>query len=278
MSEVTARTFDSLSSDWSLDNVPLHDVDLELVRDNEDLFYMVAGASFIEIAADLYTRNLIEYYSDAPEIQEWLETKWQHEELRHGYVLKAYTQHVWPEFDWERAYQSFFTEYSAMCTADELEPTQGLEMVARCVVETGTATFYTALASQATEPVLAGIAQRIRADEVSHYKHFFQYFRKYRETQNPGRWKVFGALKRRILEARSSDADCALWHVYQVHKGSGANREEFNILCRRLAKGLRRHYPVSMAIKMVTKPLDLPASVNRMVMAPLTRASNWFLR
>jgi hypothetical protein len=151
-------------------------------------------------------------------------------------------------------------------------------MVARCVVETGTATFYTALASQSTEPVLTGIAQRIRADEVNHYKHFLRYFRKYREVQNPGRWKVFGALRRRVMEARSSDVDCALWHVYQVHKGSNATREEFNVLCRRLAKELRRHYPVSMAIKMVTKPLDLPASVNRMVMAPLTRASNWFLR
>lgn len=273
MSEVIAA-----SPDWSLDNVPLHAVNLESVRDNEDLFYMVAGASFIEIAADLYTRNLIDYYSDAPVIQAWLEDKWQHEELRHGYVLKAYTQHVWPEFDWERAYQGFFDEYSVMCTTDELEDTQGLEMVARCVVETGTATFYTALASQATEPVLSGIAQRIRADEVSHYKHFFQYFKEYRKAQNPGRWKIFKALKRRIIEARSSDADCALWHVYAVHRGESANRDEFKIICRRLAQKLRRHYPVSMAIKMVSRPLNLPASISKIIIGPLTRVSGWLLR
>jgi rubrerythrin len=264
--------------DWTLDNVPFDLIDHSRVRHREDLFYMVVGASFVEIAADLYTRNLIEFYDDDPEVKTWLEDKWQHEELRHGRVLKAYSQAVWPDFNWESAYQAFFEEYSKLCTLDELEPTQGLEMVARCVVETGTATFYTALSRQATEPVLAGIAQRIRADEVGHYKYFFRYFRKYRARQSTGRWQVFQALKRRILEVRQSDADCALWHVYRMHRGEAASRPEFQRLCRRLARQLRRHYPVEMAVKMVTRPLDLPVLVNRMVTAPLARASGWLLR
>ncbi|OXR48324.1 MULTISPECIES: ferritin-like domain-containing protein [unclassified Pusillimonas] len=268
-----------LPTEWTLDSVPLAHVDVDLVRDNEDLFYMVIGASFVEIAADLYTQNLIDYFGNDPEVAEWLTQQWQHEEVRHGRVLRAYAQHVWPEFDWQRAYDAFYAEYSQMCTVDEFEPTQGLEMVARCVVETGTATFYTALSRQATEPVLAGIAQRIRADEVNHYKHFYRYFRKYQQAQPPGRWKIFQALKRRVLEARASDADCALWHVYQLHEGGQTpDRARFKLLCRRLGRGLQRHYPVEMAVKMVVKPLDLPTVVGRMLLAPLSKASAWLLR
>lgn len=42
---------------WSLDQVPYHDINIQAVRPREDLLYLVAGASFIEIAADLYTDN-----------------------------------------------------------------------------------------------------------------------------------------------------------------------------------------------------------------------------
>ncbi len=264
---------------WTLDNVPLDQVDVDLVKGNEDLFYMVVGASFVEIAADLYTQNLIDYFGTDPEVAAWLTEKWQYEEVRHGRVLRAYAEHVWPAFDWQKAYDAFFDEYSKMCTVDEFEPTQGLEMVARCVVETGTATFYTALSLQATEPVLAGIAQRIRADEVNHYKHFYQYFRKYQKTHPPGRWKILQALKRRVIEARASDVDCALWHAYSVRQaGSAPDRQKFKALCRRLGAQLKRHYPVEMAVKMVVKPLDLPVVVNRLVLWPLSRAASWLLR
>lgn len=61
---------------WDLNQVPLQDIDLNAVRSREDLFYMVAGASFIEIAADLYTDNLIEYFNDQPEIMQWLADHW----------------------------------------------------------------------------------------------------------------------------------------------------------------------------------------------------------
>src|SRR5690606_17141516 len=143
---------------------------------------------------------------------------------------------------------------------------------------TGTATFYHALSEQADEPVLAGIAERISAEEVGHYKHFYRYFRQYRDTERPGRMRVFGAVRRRVLEARNSDAECPLRHAYRSRHGARASKADFKALCNRLGKQLRRHYPVSMAAKMALKPLDLPPGLSRAIQGPVARASIWLMR
>lgn len=266
---------------WGLDQIPFEQIDVSEARTREDLFYLVTSASFIEIASDLYTSNLIQHFEGDDDVVQWLQEQWQHEEMRHGYSLRDYVRHVWPEFDWQAAYDSFFDEYSKMCTIEEFEPTRGLEMVARCVVETGTATFYTALSQHATEPVLSGIAARIRAEEVGHYKHFYQYFRHYSERESPSRWRVLGAIRRRVVEARNSDAEVALWHVY-AHRHPGADRQAdrqaFRTVLSGLGKAVKRHYPVNMAAKMVLRPLSLPPRVNQVIEGPLSRAASWLLR
>lgn len=263
---------------WGLDGIPYQSVDMAKVVGRDDLLYVVAGASFVEIASDLYTSNLIQYFEDDPEVVAWLDNHWQHEEIRHGNALKGYVQHVWPDFDWDAAYAAFFAEYSKLCTVEEFENTRGLEMVARCVVETGTATFYKALSTQADEPILAGIAARISAEEVGHYKYFYRYFLKYRTIEALGRFRVLGAVKRRVLEARQSDAESALWHAYAMRHGKQADRADFKVVCKRLGKQLRLHYPFPMAVKMVLKPLELPASMLRIVQRPLAVASTWLMR
>ncbi|HUH87253.1 MAG TPA: ferritin-like domain-containing protein [Pusillimonas sp.] len=267
--------------EWGLDQIPFEQIDVNQVRDREDLFYLVTAASFVEIASDLYTSNLIQHFEGDDQVVQWLQQHWQHEEMRHGYALRDYVQHVWPEFNWQAAYDDFFNEYSAMCTIDEFEPSKGLEMVARCVVETGTATFYTALSRHSSEPVLSGIAARIRAEEVGHYKHFYQYFKLYHQSETPSRWRVLGAIRRRVVEARNSDADVALWHVY-AHKHPGADRQAdkqaFQAVVSGLGQAVKRHYPVNMAAKMVLRPLGLPPRVNQVIEGPLSRAATWLLR
>lgn len=264
---------------WNLDQVPYHDINIQAVRLREDLLYLVAGASFIEIAADLYTDNLIEYFNDQAVIMQWLVDHWKFEETRHGYVLRDYVKHVWPEFDWERAYQSFFADYSAQCTQEALEPTRCLEMAARCVVETGTATFYQALSGQANEPVLARMASLIRADEISHYKHFYQYFKLYRELDPTSRLKIFRAIGRRVMEARNSDAETALWHVYMVHRNAGNNSDKtgFKKMCAQFSRQFRQHYPLDMAAKMLLRPLDLPKPLTRVVEGPIVKIAGRFI-
>jgi len=69
---------------WSLDDIPLHCVDATRVRSNAELFLLLAGASFVETASDLYTRNLVEQFRDDPEVSSWLTGQWEPQELQHG--------------------------------------------------------------------------------------------------------------------------------------------------------------------------------------------------
>ena len=263
---------------WTLDNVPYNEVDASLVCGKQHLFYLVAAASFIEIAADLYTDNLIQYFEGDNEVVDWLTCKWKPEEVRHGYVLRDYVRHVWPEFDWQAGYDGFFDEYSRMCTVDEFEPSRGLEMVARCVVETGTSTFYHAMGRLTDEPVLAGIVARIRADEVGHYKYFYRFFRQYSATESPGRIRILAALKRRMLEARQDDAECALRHAYATRQRQGdPGYESFKQLMAVLSTQVKRHYPVDMAARMLIKPLDLPAPLARLLRGPVASVAKRIL-
>ena len=59
-------------------------------------------------------------------------------------------------------------------------------MVARCIVETATSSYYSALADAAKEPVLKEICRNIAADEVRHYKLFYRTLTRYRERESIG--------------------------------------------------------------------------------------------
>src|SRR6266853_1273399 len=140
---------------WSLDSIDWRSIRRDAVAESEALFYLVAAASFMESTTDRYTRNLIDRFFGDDEITSWLERHWLLEEIQHGHALRRYVQIAWPDFEWDRVYESFLEEFSSYCSADGLEPTRTREMASRCVVETGTASFYTTLSRISHDPVLA---------------------------------------------------------------------------------------------------------------------------
>jgi rubrerythrin len=263
---------------WSMDSIRYRDIARDMVEDDELLFQIVASASFVEITSDLYTKNLIEYFRDDPELVEWLAHHWEPEELQHGAALKRYVEAAWPDFDWRRAYEGFFAEYSHCCAVEKLAPTRALEMVARCVVETGTASFYRMLADAVPEPVLREVAGNIAADEVRHYKNFYYFFRRYRETEGPGRAAVLRTLWDRAQEVDTEDAYIAFKHVFLVRKPDAefrpAEYEAFRSGVRRIG---RDYFPYGMALKMFLKPLDLAPMIGRVVLPPATVATRLLL-
>ena len=236
-------------------------------------------ASFVETGSDLYTHNLVEQFHDDAEVSGWLSNHWEPEELQHGRALRAFVQHVWPELDWQPAFDAFFADYSRNCTSEELEPTRCLEMAARCVVEMGTATYYRAIHDFSDEPVLERLVGFIQRDEVRHYKHFYRYFNKYNELDHHNRAAVFGALARRLAEILQSDAECGLWHAYHArHPGASRDGREFDRALARTKALVGRHYPAPMATKMFLKPLALPPALNRLSYAPVKLAQWLILR
>lgn len=263
---------------WSWKAIRYDEVAHDVVENDELLFQLVASASFIEITSDLYTRNLIEYFRDDFELVSWLERHWEPEELQHGAALKRYVETAWPSFDWQQAYAGFIAEYSGCCLIDHLEPTRALEMAARCIVETGTSSFYRMLAAVTSEPILQTIAHNIASDEVRHYKNFYYFFRRYRDRENPGRAAVLKTLWARVHEVDAEDAYIAFKHVFHVSKPDNefhpGDYTAFRGGVRRLGKD---HFPYDMALKMFLKPLGLTSAIGRVVLPSAVAATRFFL-
>jgi len=234
-------------------------------RGDTTLFYLLAAASFVESGSELYTRNLLTYYRDDAQIADWLSNAWEPEELQHGAALRAYVQAVWPEFDWENAYQRFLAEYSQSASPEAFESTRHLELAARCMIETGTATIYRMLHAYAQEPVLRQVLGHIRDDEVSHYKHFLQFFRAGQARERHRPLRVAWAIGRRVRESRVDDSWIAFRHAFEVrHPGRSCQRSDFEQWQRSIHEIARRTFPFRMAAEMLVAPLGLPLLLRRL--------------
>lgn len=257
---------------WTLDGIDLSRIETARVRHNEDLFFLLCSSSFVESGSDLYTQNLIDHFAGDQELQTWLSQHWEQEELQHGRALAAYVKTVWPEFDWDKGFKAFWNEYGAVCTSEQLEPSRGLELAARCVVETGTASLYRALNEITDEPVLRQLTNQIKSDEVRHYKHFYHHYQLYRQREGFGRYKIFRVILRRVNEIKSEDSEIALRHVFnQCYPHQVNNEAEFRRISDRAQGLLRRHIPARMTVRMLLKPLDLPARLQSALEKPLAK-------
>jgi hypothetical protein len=246
------------SGHWSVSDIPYDAIDREQIKRNPDLLYLVTAASFIEITSDLYTRSLVAYFEGDPPVQRWLAERWEWEELQHGEALKRYVQAAWPELDWEGAYRGFYADYAPLCAVSSLGPTRALELAARCVVETGTSTYYSMLAEASPEPVLGGIAARIARDEQRHYNLFHYHFRRWAAKEGTTRRDVLKALWGRVREVDQEDIYYAYKHAFHAQH---PDREFTDALYTKLRSQYvpmaRRHYPYRRAAKMLVQPLRL---------------------
>ena len=248
---------------WSLADIPWHAIRRDAATQSDAFFYLVASASLMESATDLYTENLIEFFAGDDEVTSWLEQYWLPEELQHGRALRRYVETAWPEFDWEPAYLRFVDEFRPYCDT-ALETVRSLEMASRCVVETGTASYYTTLSRASPEPVLSLLARRIVEDEVRHYKHFYRFFRRYRETEATSRAAIVPALWRRLRMSGGDDSFIVLKHVYCSRYPHAA----FDTAVYREVRGQCRdlvgdHVPHEMGVRMLLKPLALGRRIHR---------------
>jgi hypothetical protein len=255
---------------WSLDDIPWHAVRRDAVADTQALFYLVASASLMESATDLYTANLIAFFAGDDEIISWLENNWLPEELQHGAALRRYVEVAWPGFEWEPTRRRFVEEFRPFCDV-ALEPSRSLEMASRCVVETGTASYYRTLSSASPEPVLGILTRHIAADEVRHYKHFYRYFRKYQDRETPSRGAVVPALWRRLRMTGGDDSYIVLKHVYGAHHpGAPFDIEVYRRVRRECRALLRGHVPHEMGVRMLLKPLGLGPRTQRITLSVAT--------
>jgi hypothetical protein len=164
------------SAGWKLDDVDWSKFDATKV--DKALLATIKGASLVEYNADDYVTYLTRVFKDAGEQTLTNIRHWGDEELQHGLALGRWAEMADPTFDFKRSFARFRAGYRpphfASDSATSVRGSRRGEMVARCVVESGTSSFYSAIRDASEEPVLKEVAGRIAADEFRHYRLFFE--------------------------------------------------------------------------------------------------------
>src|ERR1700722_7380220 len=148
---------------WTLDDIPWHRFDP--TRLEPGIVAIVKAASLVEYNGAAYARHLCRVFADDLRFQESAR-QWGEEEVQHGAALARWAALADPEFDFDLALARFRGGFRIDFDSDRSRRgSRAGEMVARCVVETGTSSYYTALRDAAAEPVMKEICWHIAADE-----------------------------------------------------------------------------------------------------------------
>lgn len=190
-------------SHWSLEDIPWDRFDPDKV--DSEMLKVAKAASLVEYNGGDYAAYLSQVFDDDPEFQAAVRV-WADEEVQHGRALGRWAQMADPSFDFEARFKRFTDGYHLpVGDAGSVRGSRSGELVARCIVEVGTSSYYTALAAACEEPVLRAICRCIAADEFRHYKLFLTHLRRYLAAEKVGRVRRAAVALGRIRESEDDE-------------------------------------------------------------------------
>ena len=198
---------------WKLEDVSWDVFQPEAV--DPTLLAAIKAAALVEYNAPDYVTYLMRVFRDASsDTLDWIES-WGAEESQHGRALGRWAEAADPDFKLEEAFARFRKGYTPAHFVDmdaegSVRGSRRGEMIARCVVESGTSSYYSAIRDATDEPLLKEIAGRIAADEYRHYKLFYDTLHKQNEPDLPFWKKLWVAVGR----VRESDDDELAYAYY----------------------------------------------------------------
>jgi rubrerythrin len=238
---------------WTLDDIPWERFDPAKV--DPEILKVIKAASMVEANGGDYATYLCNVFPDDAEFQRTARG-WAEEEVQHGRVLARWAALADPSFDFEALFRRFTEGYRLPLDAkSSVRGSRSGELVARCIVEVGTSSYYTALLEAAEEPVLREICRRIAADELRHYKLFYTHLKRYLEWERIGKWRRLLVALRRMGESEDDEL------AYAYYAANGGN-EPYDR--RRWAKAYlgraysyyRRHH-IERVVAMILKAAGL---------------------
>jgi hypothetical protein len=219
----------------------------------------IKAAALVEYNAPDYVAYLKRVFRDQPpETLTWIE-QWGAEEKQHGVALGRWAELADPSFKLDEAFarfrQGYVPPHFSEATADSVRGSRRGEMIARCVVESGTSSYYSAIRDATDEPVLKEIAGRISADEFRHYKLFYDVLHKQDEPE-------LGFLKRlwvaigRVTESNDDELAYAYYCANVPREQELArpyNRKLYSRLSAKTSMTIYRRKHIQKLVQMVAK-------------------------
>jgi hypothetical protein len=240
---------------WTLDDIDWARFDASRV--DPDIVALVKAAAMVERNGDDYALYLKNVFPDDPDFRAAAD-HWALEEVQHGDALGRWASLADPSFDYAACFQRYRAGYQIDVKADaSVRGSRSGELVARCIVETGTSSYYTALADASEEPVLVQVCRLIAADEYRHFKLFYDHLRRYLEREDLSYLQRLRIALSRATESEDDELAFA-YHVSNEPMGTAYEHERCITGYMGRAMGFYRPHHLDRAMGMIFKAVGLP--------------------
>ena len=183
------------------------------------LIPLVKAASVVERNGTDYATYLGNVFHDDPDFAQ-AALNWAVEECQHGDALGQWATLADPAWDYPGAFERYKSGYKVPIDIDRsVRGSRTGELIARCMVETGTSSFYTALAERTEEPVLQQVCRQIAADEYRHFKLFYDHMHRYLKRERIGVLRRTRIALGRVTETEDDELAFA-FHVTNDPEGT----------------------------------------------------------
>ncbi|MBO0710864.1 MAG: ferritin-like domain-containing protein, partial [Acetobacteraceae bacterium] len=217
---------------------------------------LVKAAAMVERNGTDYAAYLNGVFADDPDFQR-AANDWAVEEVQHGDALGRWASQADPSWDYEAA----FVRYRAgfLINTEALASIRGSrtgELIARCMVEIGTSSYYTALGEATHEPVLKEICRHIAADEFRHFKLFYDHMRRYLARERIG---LLGRLWIALGRIGESEDDELAFAFHCSNEAPGVPYGHERCIAAYMARAMALYRPrhVERAMGMIFKAVGL---------------------
>ncbi len=238
---------------WKIEDMPWDQLDISKV--DADLLMVIKAAALVEYAAETYAGYLCKVFYDDPEFCQ-IARDWAVEEVQHGQVLGKWAEAVDPSWKLETAMARFRAGYQpehfASADTASVRGSRSGEMIARCMVETGTSSYYSAIGSSIDEPVLKQICAKVAGDEFRHYKLFYDTLNKYLAKEGLGKMARLKVALSRIAESEDDELSYA-FYAANASADEPYDRKKWNREYMMRAYSYYKKPQVERAVSMVLK-------------------------
>ncbi|WP_428391981.1 ferritin-like domain-containing protein [Lichenicoccus sp.] len=237
---------------WRIDDMAWEQFDASRV--DPEIVLLVKAASVVERNGTDYATYLKNVFTDDPDFR-MAAQNWSVEEVQHGDALGRWAMLAEPSWDYPAAFARYRAAYSIPIEVDaSVRGSRTGELIARCMVETGTSSFYTALADATGEPVLKAICKQIAADEYRHFKLFYDHMQRYLKREQIGVLRRTRIALGRVTETEDDELALA-FHCTNEAAGLPYDHQRCIAAYMSRAMGFYRRPHLDRAVGMIFKTI-----------------------
>jgi len=240
---------------WRMDDVAWDRFDGAKV--DPEILALVKAAAMVERNGIDYGTYLNRVFADDPDFRAAAD-RWSLEEVQHGDTLGRWAMLADPSWDFEAAFERYKAGYHLPLLEAEksVRGSRTGELIARCMVESGTSSYYSALADAAQEPVLRDICRLIAADEFRHFKLFYDHMKRYLTRERIGIWRRIRIAAGRIGESEDDELAYA-FYCGNAAPGTPYRHEKAIAGYMSRAMTMYRYHHMARATGMILKAVGL---------------------